>query len=58
MGETTVNCTAIDGADNLEEKSFEVIRVQDTIPPTTAFETAKVRWMGQIEDKKAQSQAT
>ncbi len=26
MGETTVNCTSIDGADNLEEKSFEVIR--------------------------------
>ncbi|MEJ7641520.1 MAG: Ig-like domain-containing protein [Candidatus Nitrosocosmicus sp.] len=51
IGETTVNCTAVDEANNLEEKSFEV-RVQDTIPPTTAFETAKVSWMGQIENNE------
>ncbi len=51
MDETTVNCTAIDEANNLEEKSFEV-RVHDTIPPTTAFETAKVSWMGQIENNE------
>ena len=52
MGETTVNCTAIDGSGNLEEKSFEVM-VQDTIPPTTSFETAKVSWMGQIESNES-----
>ena len=52
MGETTINCTAIDDADNLEEKSFDV-RVQDTIPPTTDFETAKVSWMGQIENNES-----
>jgi hypothetical protein len=52
IGETTVNCTAIDEANNLEEKSFEV-RVQDTIPPTTSFETAKVSWIGQIENNES-----
>ena len=50
IGETTVDCTAIDGAENLGRKSFTV-KVQDTIPPTTALETAKVSWLGPIENQ-------
>ncbi|MBA3978516.1 MAG: HYR domain-containing protein [Nitrosopumilus sp.] len=51
IGETTVNCTAIDGAENQGKKSFTVM-VQDTIPPTTDLETAKVSWKGPIENQE------
>ena len=37
LGDTTVECTAVDGAGNENRGSFTV-RVQDTIPPSTVLE--------------------
>ena len=50
LGDTTVECTAVDGAGNENQDSFTV-RVQDTIPPTTALETSRVSWMGQLDNQ-------
>ena len=50
IGDTTVECTAVDSAGNENTDSFTV-RVQDTIPPSTVLETSKVSWMGQLDNQ-------
>jgi len=50
IGDTTVECTAVDGAGNENKGSF-TIRVQDTIPPSTVLESSKVSWMGRIDNQ-------